>query len=104
MAEYDEKAAVKAMRTAISEESSAMYPDDELLNIIDIIWDWYDDNGLLDIDSEADDEDTNVEELTTHVRRMLAKDKQSPVRPQDVEPLVAAELAYEQSLDTLNDL
>lgn len=103
MTEYDEKKAIKAMRGAISAESSALYPDDEILNIIDIIWDWYDDNGLLDIDTEADDEETNVGELTAHVRRMLAKDKQSPIRVEDIEPLVAAELAYEQSLDPLNN-
>ncbi len=102
MNEYDEKEAVKAMRQSISEESSKIYPDDELLNIIDIIWDWYDENGLLDIDSEADDEDINTAGLTAHVRRMIAKDKQSPIRPEDIEPLVAAELAYEQSLDPLN--
>ncbi|MCI9286264.1 MAG: hypothetical protein HFJ91_10880 [Muribaculaceae bacterium] len=99
MKEFDEKEAVKAMRAALTEEASAACSDDELLNIIDIIWDWYDDNGLLDIDAEADDEDVNVDTLTRHVRKMLAKDKMSPVRPEDVEPLVAAELQYEQSLD-----
>ncbi|MDE6171038.1 MAG: hypothetical protein K2L91_04750 [Duncaniella sp.] len=103
MAEYDEKAAVKAMRAAIGTDTASSYPDDELINIIDIIWDWYDDNGLLDIDAEADDEDVNVGELTAHVRRMLSKDKLSPIRAEDIEPLVAAELAYEQSLDPLTD-
>lgn len=39
MKEFDEKEAIKAMRTAISEEKSRLYDDDELLNIIDIIWD-----------------------------------------------------------------
>ncbi|MDE5919035.1 MAG: hypothetical protein K2H05_05955 [Duncaniella sp.] len=103
MAEYDEKAAVKTMRAAIGTDTASSYPDDELINIIDIIWDWYDDNGLLDIDAEADDEDVNVGELTAHVRRMLSKDKLSPIRAEDIEPLVAAELAYEQSLDPLTD-
>ncbi len=98
MKEFDEKEAVKAMREALSPEASARCNDDELLNIIDIIWDWYDDNGLLDIDAEADDDDVNVAELSAHVRRVLAKDKLSPVLPDEVEPLVAAELRYEQSL------
>ena len=98
MKEFDEKDAVKAMRSALSPEASARCNDDELLNIIDIIWDWYDDNGLLDIDAEADDDDVNVAELSAHVRRVLAKDKLSPVLPDEVEPLVAAELRYEQSL------
>ena len=44
------------------------------------------------------DDDVNVGELSAHVRRVLAKDKLSPVLPDEVEPLVAAELRYEQSL------
>lgn len=98
MKDFNEKDAVKAMRQALSAEASQRCNDDELLNIIDIIWDWYEDNGLLDIDAEADDDEVNVEALSAHVRRMLAKDKLSPVHPDDVEPLVVAELQYEQSL------
>lgn len=97
--EFDEKQVIKEMRAAISEESSRLYDDDELLNVVDIIWDWYEDQGLLDIDSEADEEDVNVDALIKHVQRMLSKDKASPVLQQDVEPLVMAELRYEQSLE-----
>lgn len=98
MKEFDEKEAIRAMREALSPEASQRCSDDELLNIIDIIWDWYDDQGLLDIDAEADDDDVNVEALNSHVRKMLAKDKMSPIRPDEVEPIVAAELQYEQTL------
>ena len=103
MKEFDEKEAVKAMRQALSPEASERCSDDELLNVIDIIWDWYEESGLLDIDSEADDEDVNVDALNAHVRKTLAKDKLSPIRPDEVEPIVAAELRYEQSLDPLAD-
>lgn len=99
MKEFDEKEAIKAMRSALLAESSALYDDDELLNVIDIIWDWYDDQGLLDIDAEADDEEVNTDALIKHVGKMIAKDSDSPVKREDVEPLVVAELRYEQSLD-----
>lgn len=100
MKEYQEKEAIKAMRATLTPETSARIDDDELLNIIDIIWDWYEDNGLLDIDADADtEEDVNTQALVAHVRKMLAKDKLSPVLPAEVEPLVAAQLAYEQSLE-----
>lgn len=99
MKEFNEKDAIKAMRVAISDENSALYDDDELLNVIDIIWDWYDDQGLLDIDAEADDEDVNTDALIKHVGKMLAKDSDSPIKREDIEPLVSAELRYEQSLD-----
>lgn len=103
MKEFDEKEAIKAMRQALSPEASERCSDDELLNVIDIIWDWYEDNGLLDIDSEADDEDVNVDALNKHVRNMLAKDKLSPIHPDEIEPLVAAELRYEQTIDPFAD-
>ncbi len=99
MKEFDENQAVKAMRKAIPSENSSLYDDDELLNIIDIIWDWYEDQGLLDIDAEADDEDVNTDALVKHVGKMLSKDSMSPVKREDIEPLVMAELRYEQSLD-----
>lgn len=101
MKEFDEKEAIKTMRAVLSAENSALYDDDELLNVIDIIRDWYDDQGLLDIDAEADDEDVNTDALIKHVGKMLAKDSDSPVKREDVEPLVMAELRYEQSLDEL---
>lgn len=100
--EFDEKRVIKEMRNAVSEESSKLYNDDELLNVVDIIWDWYEDQGLLEIDSEADDEEINVDALIKHVRKMLSKDKASPVLQDDVEPLVMAELRYEQSLEDDN--
>lgn len=99
MKEFEEKNAIKLMRAALTPESAKLYDDDEILNVIDIIWDWYDDNGLLDIDTEADDEDVNPDALIKHVHKMLAKDSDSPVKPEDVEPLVMAELRYEQSLE-----
>lgn len=99
MKEFQEKEAIAAMRATLTPEASSRINDDELLNIIDIIWDWYDDSGLLEIDAEADSEEVNVDALVKHVRKTLAKDKLSPVGPDEVEPLVAAELAYEQSLE-----
>ena len=85
MKEFDEKEAVKAMRQALPPEASSRCNDDE-------------DQGLLDIDAEADDDDVNVDALVAHVRKMIAKDKLSPIHPDEIEPIVAAELQYEQSL------
>lgn len=100
MKEFEEKDAVAAMRATLSAEASKRINDDELLNIIDIIWDWYDDQGLLEIEADPDTEEINVEALVSYVRKTIAKDKMSPVTQAEVEPLVAAELSYEQSLES----
>ena len=96
---FDYKEQIKEMRDSVSTESSSLYDDDELLNVIDIIWDWYDDQGLLDIDTETDDDNINSEALIKHVCKMIAKDSASPIKREDIESLVMAELRYEQSLE-----
>ncbi len=97
MNEFDEKQAIAAMNASIA-GSGKQYDEDELLNIIDMIWDWYEDNGLLEIDTEADDEEVNVDALVKYVKKMLARDSDAQIDQADVEILVMAELNYEQSL------
>ncbi len=98
MKEFDEKVVISCLRGAVPRENAALYDDDELLNVVDIIWDWYEDNGFLDIDGE-EDADPSMEELVKHVEKMIAKDSGSPIKKEDVAALVAAELAYESSLE-----
>ena len=99
---FDEDDAIAYIRAQIGEAVSTQYDDDEILNVIDIIWDFYESNGMLDIDfSEDDDEDAEVDRdrLLSTVRRTLAKDKGAKISPEHVEPIVNAELAYEDSLE-----
>lgn len=104
MTQFDEDTAIDYMRKAFEAETGlqAEYDDDQLLNIIDMIWDYYEQNGLLDVDSEPDDDyDTDiVAELIDYVTRMLRKDKLAEVKPEHVKPLVLGELAYEDFLDS----
>lgn len=39
--EFDENEAIKAMRASLPEGRSQVYSDDDLLNLVDIIWDYY---------------------------------------------------------------
>lgn len=89
--EFDESRACAYMRQATGTD----YDDDQLLNIIDIIFDYYEDNGLLDIDGDSE---LDTDALTAYVTRMLAKDKGNLVAVADIDRLVAAELAYEDSI------
>ena len=54
MTQFDEDTAIDYMRKAFEAETGlqAEYDDDQLLNIIDMIWDYYEQNGLLDVASE----------------------------------------------------
>ncbi|MDE6099986.1 MAG: hypothetical protein K2L46_08850 [Paramuribaculum sp.] len=102
MKEFDESAVLKEMRKSLPENIS--YSDDDLLNIVDMIWDYYEMNGLLDVDidseNDTDDEEIDiVSELIDYARRMLKKDKACKVNPDHLEALIRAELAYEDALD-----
>ncbi len=99
MKEYDSNEAIKRMRNAIDADASAFYDDDQLINLIDIIWDYYEMNGLLEIDLEDDEDNTDIQsELIDYASRILKKDKGAVIKPEHIEPLVLAELAYEDEL------
>ena len=101
MKEFDENKAVKQMKSALPAEVSSIYDDDELFNVLDIIWEYYEENGMLEIDMEEDDDadEDIVSDLTDYVTRMLRKDKAAKLDPQYVRALVEAELEYESSLE-----
>ncbi|MDE7154129.1 MAG: hypothetical protein K2O00_06770 [Muribaculaceae bacterium] len=97
--DFNEDKAIEMMRAAVPAERQEIYNDDELLNVIDMIWDYYEENGMLEIDLEDEVEDEDLQsDLVDYVKRMLRKDRDAKVMPEDVEALVAAELAYEESL------
>ena len=96
--DFNEDKAIELMRAAVPADRAALYTDDELLNVIDMIWDYYEENGMLEIDLEDDVEDEDLQgDLVEYVRRMLRKDRAAKVLPEDVEALVNAELDYEES-------
>lgn len=102
MEEFDENKAIAHMRNAIAESESQKYSDDELLNLIDIIWDFYEQNGLLDVDLNDDEEDDDPEamisDLVDYAKRMIKKDRRATLDLELIEPLVKAEIEYEDSL------
>ena len=97
--EFDESEAIKYMRRPVGEEVSAKYDDDELLNLIDIVYDYYESNGLLELDLSDDDDELDVEDLMEYISRMLRKDKRAQLSVEDARPLLEAYLEYEESLD-----
>lgn len=96
--EFDETLAVKYMRQAAPDHAAA-YDDDELLNLIDMIFDYYESNGMLEIDADDDEDDVDISDIVAYAERMLARDKGARLTPADAAPLVRAYLEYENSLD-----
>lgn len=97
---YDENEAIKYIKAALKQTGVSSYSDDDILNIIDIIWDYYEQNGLLDFDN---DDELDYDHLLDSVKRMLKKDRGNKVKEEDVETIVKAELDYEDILDGNED-
>ncbi len=104
--EFDENEAVKFIRNYMPAEIRDMYDDDEILNVIDMIWDFYESEGLLQIPSQNDSDDNlppDYEAILAYVKKMLAKDKLAVVDADDVHFIVEGELEYEKSIGLEDD-
>lgn len=110
MNQFDENAACKYIAARLAEAGRPVYNADELLNIIDMIWDFYDTRGLLDPDSDDDDpERAELEqEIVAYAKTLLKRDKGAGVDFADLPLIVKAELDYEDTLlegdEGINDL
>lgn len=97
--EFDENKAVEWINKALVEAGRKPYDEDQVLNVVDMIWDFYEENGLLDIDADADEPDEDIEpDLIDYVTRMLRKDSGATVDATDVPLMVKAEIDYEDSV------
>lgn len=97
--EYSEEEALKRIRESLAEKTGKKVPDDEILNVLDAMMDYYDEHGLNDISMDIEDvDDLDMDDLLKYVKKMIAKDKHSPLVPEDVEIIVRAEVEYEDSL------
>ncbi|MDE5652172.1 MAG: hypothetical protein K2G75_02980 [Muribaculaceae bacterium] len=98
--EYDEDMAIAFIRREVGDEVSRQYSDDEILYVIDIIWDYYERKGLLKLNPKATaDEQLDEEALTAYVRKELSRDGEILMDPDDLDKIVKAELDYEESLE-----
>lgn len=98
--EFEEQKAIEYINNSLQRDYSVKYDEDEILNVIDMIFDYYEDNGLLDIDDVDDDDDEQIESrLSEYVIKMLKKDPYSQIKLEHVSAIVRAELDYESAIE-----
>lgn len=97
---YDEDAAVKFIRALLPADRKDRYDDDEIMYVVDIMYDWYEKNGYLSLDSDVTDEEAvDVDKLTDYVRKQIKKDGEVEMDPDDIGLIVKGELEYEETLE-----
>lgn len=100
IAKFEEDEAIKFIRATLPADKSAQISDDEILYVIDCIWDWYERNGYLAINADVtDEEEMDVTALTDYVKKEMRRAREFVMDPNDVEAIVEGELQYEESIE-----
>lgn len=94
MQEFDENKAVALMSAVIPAE---LRDEDDVFEVLDLIFDFYEDNGQLDINASDDDDDFSVGDVVAYIRKITAK-RPLPFSDKQLAAMVEAELEYEDSL------
>lgn len=97
---YDEDDAVKYIQNYLPQELKGKFSNDEINYVIDIIYDFYEDKGLLNED--ASDEaivEIDEDEMIGYVLKNTKKDKLKDFSADEITFIIQGELAYCESLD-----
>jgi len=94
MKEYDEDEAITLMSKALGADAPS---DEDIYQVLDLIFDYYDENDQLEIDVEGDDE-TDIEEMVDFIAGYLKGKSEASFTREQIKALVLAEIAYEDSL------
>lgn len=101
---YDEDQAIAFIRQAVTPEVSARYTDDDLLFVIDSIWDHYEAAGLTSLDPDATDADeADLAATTAYVKKAVRADGHILMTDADLDHIVKAEFEYEKTLEDFID-
>lgn len=89
---FDENEAISFIKSKVECKTLS---DDDILDIIDAIFDYYDENGELDLDfdDDADEDDADCETIAAYVSEQFP-DLDSEL----INKIVKAEVDYENSL------
>lgn len=98
--EYDEDEAIKYILSNLPDEVAEKYSDDDILLIIDSIFDFYESKGFFNIDDSDSDDNFEESELIKFVGKSMKKDKNNPIDDKDIANIVHLELEYEDSINT----
>ncbi len=97
---FDEDQAIKFIRATLPEDVSQRWTDDEILYVIDVIWEWYEKNGYTSVDAGVtEEEEMDISALTAYVAKEMKKAKEDVMDPKDIDLIVRGEIQYEESID-----
>lgn len=100
---FDENDAIEFIRNFISSDIKNKYSDNDILLLMDTMFDFYDEN---EDDDELYNEDIVNDEafinrIVNYVKKSIRKDPDNAIEMDDVKHLVLGEINYESTLDII---
>jgi len=93
---YDEDEAVKFILNFIPSESKDRIDNDKIEYVLDVVYDFYDENGLIDEDS-TEEASIDEEEMFKYILKCSKKDK-IKLSEEDIQLVLDGEYEYGKSL------
>lgn len=93
---YDEDDAVKFILGFIPKEDKASITEDKIEYVLDVVYEFYDENGLIDEDS-AEEASIDEEEMFNYILKTAKKDK-IELTEDDIQLILDGEYEYGKSI------
>ena len=97
---YDEDEAVKFILNHLSAEQKATINEEKVEYILDVVYDFYDEQGLIEEDT-AEEASIDEEEMFKYLKKCAKKDKMG-ITDEEIQILIEAEYQYGKSLGIYN--
>lgn len=93
---YDEDDAVKYILANLPENYEGKLGDEQVEYVLDVIYDFYDEQGLVEEDT-AEEANIDEEEMFNYIRKCAKKDKMN-LSDEDIQVILEGEFNYGKSL------
>lgn len=99
---FDENDAIAFIRNYIPENIKNKYSDNDILLLMDTMYDFYDEEDDDEIyDEDAVNNEAYINRIVNYVKKAMRKDPENNIEMDDVKVLVLGEIEYENTLDII---
>lgn len=95
---YDEDDSVKFIQNYLPQELKGKFSNDDINYIVDLIYDFYESNGMLD-DNDDEEIEIDEDEVVNYVIKNAQKDGVGKFEPEEITFIVQGELEYCDSIN-----
>lgn len=99
---FDENDAIAFIRNYIPENIKNKYSDNDILLLMDTMYDFYDEEDDDEIyDEDAVNNEAYINRIVNYVKKAMRKDPENNIEMDDVKALILGEIEYESTLDII---